>query len=375
MNEIEWANEPTKDDKKVTPTVKKETDQHINEPERMFEKTPPVFEKEGYQLPVKLQKQYTVIDGKFFDKNHPEKVHFEDKGKILVTDREDQAIIAAMIMVAKAKGWSEISIKGSEVFRRIALIEAEKQDMQVTGHEPELVKKELKPAEKQANEILYEASKNDASLERIRDVQKLPKKERERTLEFTGILLEHGHAPYNFDRQETVSYFVKYRLDNQREKIQWGTDLERAITESQIKIGQRIELENLGKQRVTVQSPVRDKEGNVVGYEPIETHRNEWKIKTFEQHQHSKELSLKKEPEIAREIKQEDIAIIAARKILMDAIKNISPEKQTDALNKFEASIKSYADKGLKPPLPEPTIRTKEQIIIKSPTQNMDKER
>jgi len=312
-------------------------------------------EKASYELPAKLKKQYIVIDDKFYDRKNPEKAHFEDKGKSLVTDRDDREIVIAMIAVAKAKGWSEIDIKGSELFQRYALIEAERLEMRVTRHQ-------VKETEKQPNKIALDKSE---PMERDREHHK---KDQHHLEAYTGILLGHGKAPYNFDRNETPSYFVKYRTENNVEKIQWGTDLERAIKESQAQEGQKITLERQEKQPVTLNP--KDKEGNTIEREATVGFRTVWQVKVIDQ-QISAEFHKKE-----KENEHEDVAVIAARKVLQDAIKQLTPEKQRVVIQKFDEKIKSYTDRGMTPPLSAPIMRTQEKVILDTtPQKDKDKER
>jgi len=93
-----------------------------------------------------------------------------------------------------------------------------------------------------------------------------------------GTLVEHGQAPYNFKADEKDSYFVKIKTQNGEEKTLWGVDLNRAIEESGVKTGDRIRLENTGKQTVTVDAPVRNDEGKIIAFEKRESQRNTWEI-------------------------------------------------------------------------------------------------
>lgn len=65
-------------------------------------------------------------------------------------------------------------------------------------------------------------------------------------------LLDHGSAPYQFNKDEAKSYFVKMLNHNGEEKTVWGVDLERALTESGADKGDLIDLKNLGKETVNV---------------------------------------------------------------------------------------------------------------------------
>lgn len=99
-------------------------------------------------------------------------------------------------------------------------------------------------------------------------------------VKLVGVLLEHGKANFNFDKDEKENYYVKYRDDRGLDQITWGVDLERALKKSKAEIGQRVELENLGPEAVVVTANVRDGSGHVIGTQKIDTHRNKWRAKT-----------------------------------------------------------------------------------------------
>lgn len=93
-----------------------------------------------------------------------------------------------------------------------------------------------------------------------------------------GILLDHGQAPYNFKADEKGSYYAKIQTPSGEEKTVWGVDLNRAIQESGVKVGEKIRLENIGKQTVSVDAPVRNAEGKVIAFEKRESQRNTWEV-------------------------------------------------------------------------------------------------
>jgi len=95
---------------------------------------------------------------------------------------------------------------------------------------------------------------------------------------YSGKLLEHGHAPYEFKKDNKDSYFIKYLDKSNQEQVLWGVDLERAVKEAKIQINQSMEIQHLGQKRVTVDSPIM-KDGKIVGSEPKEVMRNSWEIK------------------------------------------------------------------------------------------------
>lgn len=99
--------------------------------------------------------------------------------------------------------------------------------------------------------------------------------EKNRDRKIVGKLLEHGEAPYEHDPNNEKSYYAKIMTD-QGEKTIWGVDLERAIREGGVDVGDEAEFENKGRQPVTVVKKERDEEGNVIGQTEIQTHRNTW---------------------------------------------------------------------------------------------------
>lgn len=100
-------------------------------------------EKTGYSLPASVAMDYvhTPADSsfktsKFYEKNNPLSVAFEDKGKALSSGRDDAKTIQSMVAIAKQKNWGNIQVKGSEEFKRQAWIEAQAHGIQVKGYSP-----------------------------------------------------------------------------------------------------------------------------------------------------------------------------------------------------------------------------------------------
>ena len=95
-----------------------------------------------------------------------------------------------------------------------------------------------------------------------------------------GTLIEHGVAKYEFKPDNAVNYFVKFEDLSGKERTIWGKEFEQAFSESPAKAGDTVSIEFLGKKDVTVKIPVKDQEGNIVDYKPMNTHRNSWNINT-----------------------------------------------------------------------------------------------
>lgn len=93
----------------------------------------------------------------------------------------------------------------------------------------------------------------------------------------TGKLLDAGKAPYQFDKTKTDSFYVQMRTKSGN-KTFWGVELEQALKDSGKQPGDMVKLQFLGKKPVTVNVPVKDANGEVTGYERLETHRNHWTV-------------------------------------------------------------------------------------------------
>lgn len=82
-----------------------------------------------------------------------------------------------------------------------------------------------------------------------------------------GIIKNFGRANYQDRQDEKQSFFVEIQGNNGESKKLWGDDLERAIQESNLNVGDKASFSTVGKKAVEVE----DKNGN-----KITTHRNSW---------------------------------------------------------------------------------------------------
>lgn len=83
----------------------------------------------------------------------------------------------------------------------------------------------------------------------------------------SGIIMEHGEAPFNFDDNERNNYFIKLdRGENaiEREMIVWGVDLKRLVNDQKLQVNDPVTLIYEGRQQVQVHVPVRDGNGKII---------------------------------------------------------------------------------------------------------------
>lgn len=110
--------------------------------------------------------------------------------------------------------------------------------------------------------------------------QKTESKE-EPSFTYSGKLLEHGPAPYEFNKENKGNYFVKLGTDA-GEKLVWGVDLERAVQQGGANIGELIGINHEGVKPVKVNVDLKDKNGTVIGTEEKTIDRNNWDVKVLD---------------------------------------------------------------------------------------------
>jgi Large polyvalent protein-associated domain 7 len=255
--------------------------------------------------------------------NHQGELAFVDTGKSLSTQLEDKGTIRAMVEVANAKNWKEITVSGTDDFKRSAWLEASLNGLSVRGYEPREADKillaELQDHHKPTNSITLSQKErtqdapkiNEPSQDRrkhidgdsLSDEQKatldnsrafLNSKElgpsfTEQTVRelesrlrgerlYVGEVVDHGPAPYKHDKDNDPSYFVVLKTPA-GEQVIWGKGLDEAMRDQ--RVGNEIVLRNIGKQPVVVNERVRDAQGNVVDVRPKESQLNAWKAEAL----------------------------------------------------------------------------------------------
>ncbi len=251
---------------------------------------------------------------------------FSDSGKSLTTEMQDKSTIRAMIEVANAKNWKEVTVSGTDEFRRAAWLEARVAGIEVRGYEPREADKKMLaelviPAAKVNTIELNDSVRQRASVDPVvgfsKDrahskgaqhvdvdaltpsektsldnsraflksqsfspewtnaaVAELEKKVRGERV-YIGKVLDHGPAPFKFDEKNDRSYFVKLHTDR-GEQVVWGKELAQAMTNKDVGIGQSIVLKNTGKQDVSVVEKIFDSSGHQTGTKEKDAVRNSW---------------------------------------------------------------------------------------------------
>jgi Large polyvalent protein-associated domain 7 len=320
-------------------------------------------------MPDHIRKRFVQVGHRYYfsDGAHA----FTDRGARLVTPSENMEVVKSLIAIAEARGWKEITVSGSERFRKEAWGAASAVGLKVRGYTPTEFERALF-----ARKLSRQAAATPGSVEQsvhagssrgadrnygVRDRPKGP---------ITGRLIDHGVAAYRHDPHEPMSYFVK--IDNpDGEREIWGIDLKRALKESltQPKIGDEIGLKAVRRDTVTVRETERNSEGMVVGQKPLEAHRNRWIVekqdffaeraaaaRTLRDPSVDAKQAARRHPELVGTYLQMHAAQIAARQFR-------DPQDRERFVSHVRTALADAVARGE----PLPPVRLKEKAAIRAP--------
>lgn len=95
-------------------------------------------------VPAEVEQKYLRVGDKYYHPKNTDVVAFEDKGNKLETRSNSEQVAETMVTIARARGWDEIKVSGSETFRKEVWLEAAAHGMHVKGYTPtEIDKAEL----------------------------------------------------------------------------------------------------------------------------------------------------------------------------------------------------------------------------------------
>lgn len=267
-------------------------------------------------IPESVLRKYLVIDNRYYENGKEEKLAFVDgTTKISASDgTPEDHHVRSMVDIAEARKWPSIKVSGTKEFRATVWLEASLRGIKVDGYVPSdlekarlaalLFKKEKTHPETNSGNVIErgpmlkaQKSNSASSTEKIspkqgvvannqqqnsnQETNSSKVKSEPKVRSYVGKLIEHGPALYKFDKDESPSYFAKIETIKGVETV-WGKDIQFAMSESSAKIGEEIKLQHTGQKPVVVDANVRNEEGKVVGVEPIDTNRNNWKVERLE---------------------------------------------------------------------------------------------
>lgn len=246
-----------------------------------------------HAVPDEIKRRFVQVGNKY---HFPDGARaFTDHGNRLTSPSENSEVIKSLISIAQARGWSDITLSGTERFRKEAWFAARVAGLDVRGYSPTefeqgrlvrtLAREQASASQdrplSEARSTPISAPGVRSSADRGRDVSDsagASSGNRQRSLQI-GRLVDHGVAPYLHDPHNEMSYFLRIETPGGEREI-WGVDLQRALKESLTgpRIGDEIGVRATRRDAVKVLRPERDEEGRVVGKKELETHRNAWII-------------------------------------------------------------------------------------------------
>jgi hypothetical protein len=249
----------------------------------------PTARPESAVVPPEVRARFVQVGRKYYfaDGAHA----FTDRGRRLTTPSENTEVIRSLVQIAQARDWTDITVSGTERFRKEAWMAARSVGLAVRGYRPTsfeqerlvraLARRDAPPVSERVGREASESSPGRAHASADPLAAEAPDRSESRLI--TGRLVDYGRAPYKHDPHERVSYFVKLET-GRAERTLWGVDLERAMRESLTgpQLGDEIGVQSLGQEAVVVRSREHDAQGRVVSEKPLDTHRNRWIVEKRE---------------------------------------------------------------------------------------------
>jgi hypothetical protein len=288
------------------------------------------------KLLTQLENQYYIAGSAYFFKDQPKKLAFKETQNKIITGLNDERAVLGMVILAQARGWTTLKVSGHPDFCRQVWLEASSRQIQVQGYAPN--EQDLGQLDKRLEYTLKNQVQSRASRSQepaTTASSSVPHQQEKNNVAtqasapqaHEGQLLEHQSAPYEFNSKNSQSYYAKLAT-HEGEKVIWGIDLHRAISESKVAIGDTIKLQALGKQPVTVTVRERDEQGNVTGERELITHRNTWE---------------------AEKSQQQKILNTVVAQIVKTTIPDVAMQERLK--NTIQEKIQQQAEKGELPPL------------------------
>jgi len=331
-------------------------------------------------VPEEVKRRFVQIGNKY---HFPDGARaFTDHGNRLTSPSENSEVIKSLVSIAQVRGWSDITLSGTERFRQEAWFAARLAGLDVRGYSPtefeqgRLVRalaRAQAPAEQSAalgvppsSSSLWSAGSATAAPRASDDrAQAHPEgRKRQRTLQ-VGRLVSHGEAPYRHDPHNDMSYFVRIETPSGEREI-WGVDLRRALRESLTRpqIGDEIGLRALRQEAVKVSRREFDAEGRMIGEKPLGARRNAWIVEKRDFFRERAQVSrvlrdpsvdrqtaVKEHPELLGTYLQLHAAELAAKTLR-------NPEDQ----RRFVASVRTALADAVARGEPLPTVPLKETL-------------
>jgi putative DNA primase/helicase len=209
---------------------------------------------------------------------------FKDRGRRLTTSSENTQVVHSLIEIASSRGWTEVTVSGTERFRQEAWRQARLAGLAVRGYKPREVEQQqlVRALVRNLQRDGVDATPSEAPASAASDIAAAASAMPQGRERIAGKLLEHGRDSYRHDPNEEPSYFVKIQTVEGSREI-WGKDIERALAKSltQPQVGDEVVLQQTGRDAVTVKRLEHGPQGELQPKE-VDVYRNRWVIEKSE---------------------------------------------------------------------------------------------
>jgi hypothetical protein len=237
--------------------------------------TAPAKAAPRHAVPEEVRRRFVQVKNRY---HFPDGGHaFTDRGTHLTTSSENTQVIRSLVQIAEARAWSDVTVRGTERFRKEAWFAARLAGLEVRGYRPsEFEQGHL--VRTMGRQGPAPAEDNVTAGSRPQPMEPDARAGEKRGSLMTGRLVEHGPAPYRHNPHEPMSYFVKVETARGDRTI-WGVDLERAFKESltQPGIGDQVGFRSVRQEAVKVRTQKHGEAGELIERD-LQTHRNQWII-------------------------------------------------------------------------------------------------
>lgn len=260
-------------------------------------------------VPAAVTKRFLRLEDRYFYPDHS--LAFIDSGNRLKVRTDNSDVVPSIVAIVQARGWKSIRLTGTQAFRQQMWQEATLQGIDVHGYEPselERLQMQRATAEREQLHKSQQQPSDAASDTNSTRSEATPNRQNPRnrsSAPTVGLLLDHGAAPYQFDPQRGMSYYVRLKTEA-GERTLWGNDLERALAESRsgARVGDTVVLHQRGVQPVTIRVPDPEAQDGSIGEKKFVTHRLVWSVETT---QYVEALNRKATMFRNPQVKQEDL--------------------------------------------------------------------
>src|ERR1700728_3952038 len=216
MADTESDTARTRDANSIRPSKKRRLEGNAESPAAHAPSPSNAAAKLTHAVPQAVRDRFVAVKNRYYF--HDGARAFTDRGTRLTTASENTEVIKSLIQIAEARGWSEITVRGTERFRKEAWFAAHLAGLEVRGYRPsEFEHGRVARTVALQGPVPMEDSVTPGS--KAAPAMHPPAPAREEIL--SGRLVDHGRATYRHDPRQPMSYFVKLETERGDRTI-WG---------------------------------------------------------------------------------------------------------------------------------------------------------